>query len=55
MIDPTTTIGVAGIPLVDMSEPCHAAFAAILGWLTSGENRPGDAGEFVGECPSLQL
>ena len=31
MIDPTTTIGVAGIPLVDMSEPCHAAFAAILG------------------------
>jgi hypothetical protein len=29
--DPTTTIGVAGIPLVDMSEPCHAAFAAILG------------------------
>ena len=23
--------------------------------LTSGENRPGDAGEFVGERPSLQL
>ena len=43
--------GVAGIPLVDLSEPLSRGVCSnprLVG-LTSGENRPGDAGEFVGE------
>jgi hypothetical protein len=49
--------GVAGIPLVDLSEPLSRGICSnprLVG-LTSGENRPGDAGELVGERPSLQL
>ncbi len=41
----------AGIPLVDLSEPLSRGICSnprLVG-LTSGENRPGDAGEFVGE------
>ena len=49
--------GGAGVPLVDLSEPLSHGICSnprLVG-LTSRENRPSDAGEFVGERPSLQL
>ena len=43
--------GVAGIPLVDLSEPLSRDICSDLGLITATarENRPGDAGELVGE------
>src|SRR6266480_1633586 len=44
--------GVAGIPLVDLSEPlscCIGADPRLIG-ATARENRPGDAGELIGKC-----
>jgi hypothetical protein len=43
--------GVAGIPLVDLSEPLSRDICSDPGLITATarENRPGDAGELVGE------
>ena len=43
--------GVAGIPLVDLSEPLSREICSDPGLIaaTARENRPGDAGELVGE------
>ncbi len=44
-------VAVAGIPLVDLSEPLSRNICSDPGLITATarENRPGDAGELVGE------